>query len=610
MIRKISFLSLFLTAFILSFHQITDLDVWTNLASGRWMWQHQQVLRQDVFSYPYRGAPWVNHQWLWQILTFLAFRHGGANCLIFWRVSAMLLALGILWRVCRKEIDGSRLITCAVLFVGVFAMSERILERAHLTSLLFCIAYVWIMERWTRENQNGFFGVLMLLQFLWANLHGGFILGPAICFLGWVGEIPRKGLRAILFCLGGPAALLGASLVNPFGLKLFDFVFAQWSSPVARQNIVEWARPFAPGHNLGNWETWFCAGYLGLVLCACVALSVRWEIKRFLWALLGTLLFLSARRNADVFVFLSAPFVVDNLSRALVPDFAVKPAIRFSAHALFVAVALSSCAWVASNQFWQAGKDVKRFGLGVSGISYPQEAVRFIDQNRLKPNLFHNYNCGSYLVYHLERKYPVFIDGRNLVYSDDFLRNYFLLFHKPGLFEDAVGRYGINTVLLLHGADGSNMVQGLLRDAQWKLVYLDGKASVFAKNVAEHSQLRDIRPLKAQVFVVDEPGQGYPWRKLSLAGFFFLADDYSGAEMLLEKCLQEYPHDAQSHYLMGELKMSQGREDPALRHWQEAVQYQPTLISAQCQLATILARRGRHREAKVAYQNVLFLKRL
>src|SRR5258708_188234 len=56
------------------FRTISDFDVWWQLASGRWMWDHGEVMRQEVFSYTAPGAPWIYpagsgalFYWMWRV---------------------------------------------------------------------------------------------------------------------------------------------------------------------------------------------------------------------------------------------------------------------------------------------------------------------------------------------------------------------------------------------------------------------------------------------------------------------------------------------------------------------------------------------------------------
>src|SRR4029077_5220616 len=59
---------------IFSIRNLFDADVWWHLASGRWMWEHHAILRNDPFSYTVFGHAWIDHEWLFQILLYAAYQ--------------------------------------------------------------------------------------------------------------------------------------------------------------------------------------------------------------------------------------------------------------------------------------------------------------------------------------------------------------------------------------------------------------------------------------------------------------------------------------------------------------------------------------------------------
>src|SRR2546430_11884474 len=55
----------------------TDSDTYWQLASGRWMLDHGELLRRDVFSATITGAPLGIGEWLRQLVFAAAFPAGG-----------------------------------------------------------------------------------------------------------------------------------------------------------------------------------------------------------------------------------------------------------------------------------------------------------------------------------------------------------------------------------------------------------------------------------------------------------------------------------------------------------------------------------------------------
>jgi len=54
-------------------------DTWWHLASGREMARTCRIPRADPFSFTSRGAPWMDHEWLWQLGAYGVFRAAAGN---------------------------------------------------------------------------------------------------------------------------------------------------------------------------------------------------------------------------------------------------------------------------------------------------------------------------------------------------------------------------------------------------------------------------------------------------------------------------------------------------------------------------------------------------
>ena len=55
---------------------------------------------------------------------------------------------------------------------------------------------------------------------------------------------------------------------------------------------------------------------------------------------------------------------------------------------------------------------------------YPRDAVTYIADHHLPPNILNDYTFGGYLIWRLYPAYQVYVDGRADLYGDDFLVNY------------------------------------------------------------------------------------------------------------------------------------------------------------------------------------------
>ncbi|MEA3227139.1 MAG: hypothetical protein U9Q07_14415, partial [Planctomycetota bacterium] len=66
--------------------EIKDLDLWLHIAMGRFITIHRYIPKVDMLSCSIAGTPWVNHEWLFQVIVYNIFHAWGAQGLITMQV--------------------------------------------------------------------------------------------------------------------------------------------------------------------------------------------------------------------------------------------------------------------------------------------------------------------------------------------------------------------------------------------------------------------------------------------------------------------------------------------------------------------------------------------
>ncbi|MCK5081392.1 MAG: hypothetical protein KAR31_00665, partial [Candidatus Omnitrophica bacterium] len=95
--------------------EIKDLDLWLHIAMGRFITLHRFVPSVDVLSCSIAGAPWVNHEWLFQIIVYNIFNAWGSQGLIMMQV--VVVALTMLLLLCLGYDKKRQLLTTVMLFI-------------------------------------------------------------------------------------------------------------------------------------------------------------------------------------------------------------------------------------------------------------------------------------------------------------------------------------------------------------------------------------------------------------------------------------------------------------------------------------------------------------
>ena len=238
---------------------LNDGDTYWHVASGQWMLAHLAVPHADPFSATFAGQPWTAHEWLSELVMALAFRAAGWAGLAILFGAATALAAALLARHLRRFLGLGP--SAALLALAAATVAPSLLARPHLLALP-------VMELWAArlliaraERRTPSFATLPLML-LWANLHGGFMVGlvlAALLALEAAVEDPATAPRWGLFVAGSAAA----ALLTPNGVQGFLFPL-QMLSMKATAFVVEW-QPVNPASLPPVVLIVFGALYLGLV---------------------------------------------------------------------------------------------------------------------------------------------------------------------------------------------------------------------------------------------------------------------------------------------------------------------------------------------------------
>ena len=141
-------------------------DTWWQLRAGRDMWASRSVLLTDVYSHTAYGTFWPNHEWLAEVVFYALYRVGGFPLLTLFAAALIVGGWMLSWRLAKGPVRER------FLWVGIALIPSSLWwePRPHAFSLLFIVATVFLIARrrlWW----------LPLIFVVWANVHGGVLLG-------------------------------------------------------------------------------------------------------------------------------------------------------------------------------------------------------------------------------------------------------------------------------------------------------------------------------------------------------------------------------------------------------------------------------------------------
>ena len=181
---------LFAWGTIAAFCPVSSNDLWLLLREAGDIVASGEIPRVDHYSAVAAGRPYLAHEWLSGLVFLGIFKLGGGQALTVFRALMMLAMLLLLWFSLEKRAR-SFVLTAPMLALAAYIILLRVFVRPHIFTLLFLCIWVFSLEHWRRKRQLRYLILLVPVQVLWANLHGGYIMA---LFLG----IIMTGIAAFL----------------------------------------------------------------------------------------------------------------------------------------------------------------------------------------------------------------------------------------------------------------------------------------------------------------------------------------------------------------------------------------------------------------------------
>lgn len=407
-----------------------DADLWGHVRFGMDMVGTRSIPAADSYSFT-SDVPWVNHEWLAEVLMGGAYLAAGDAGLVLLKlliagfVSVVLFTSlhGAGWR--GRYLDVVLTLGLLTTFFRLQFVRPQLFSVACFTALLLII----------REHGRGRHGTLWLLPLLfvvWVNSHGGFVVGLGVLGLWAAVSIASTLSVRQAFVIGlAVAASFLATLVNPYGAGLWRFI--RETVGLSRPEILDW---------IPLWR--FPLGILLLefifpvVVVASLVRSRRMPpvVNIAIAAVLGLAMLKVSR--LDAFFHLS-------LAILILPYGVISPPARAESESfLFGLLRAAAIVGFSAVAVW----NMTRVAIGTAVPE--RDAVTFVRDATRARRVLTWYNWGQYAIWHLqERGIKVSMDGRReTVYSDRVVDDHFGFYRGEDAFLDYPERIGADAIWL------------------------------------------------------------------------------------------------------------------------------------------------------------------
>lgn len=469
------------------FHPVYEMDAFFQMQLGRAVLEHGSRLVPEPSAISAFTEPCLAFEWLWGVLLLGVVSAVGPAGLTLLTVALTFAAVGAVYLLLRSGGLGRYPVGLVLLTaIAAVAISSRAKARPQVLFMLLLPGLLWLIARYlappaktaapSSAPRRWLPAVALCVGVVfWAQLHGSFILVPAI-FAALVLQdyidrgFDRDRLRADASVMLG---LLLAMLTSAAGLDLVSYVLSHGGgdavahiremSPVDFRSLS----PFEYGHHFALFMAW------GLGLCG-LTRGGTVRLGEILLALLGVVLLSRAGRFAAAATLLALPLAsvgVRNLG-----DLCTQAVHRRLRPVVLAGTVIGSLMLLGSSARTQANTRGPLGVAGWTGGAYPRAALRLLDPGPGKPRreILTDYRSGPALAFWSHGRIRHYVDGRTPQYFDD--TDYAVqreIFLEEGALLRGIARYAPSAaVVRRHGS-----CIGFA--AHWDLVAVDPMYSTF-----------------------------------------------------------------------------------------------------------------------------------
>ncbi|MFC2063663.1 hypothetical protein ACFLXB_01015 [Chloroflexota bacterium] len=462
--------------FIVCVNQPVDPDMWWHLRNGQLVFTQGEITKVDLFSFTRFGQAWTNAFWLSDLLIYSIFKVGGFAFL----VSFFAFLGSLVYMLIFVISPGPFLLRAFLVVIAAISTAPEWTIRPQVISfLLFSSLNFYLLSnpelKWKK------FIWLPLLFLFWANMHGGYIWGFLLLAAVIVGnlyeiyiskneDISKVTLKRFTLIV---VISLGFVLINPNDLSILKLPFQTIDVSIA--SIVEWASP--------NFHDPIMQPFLWIILLFIASLGLtedRLSMDQLLKVIGFIFMAFLSQRNIPLAVMVIAPIMIGNFN-SFQNKFRIEKQIKsIPPHSIKGAKVINSlivlllgfvCILRVQTQI--SDKYIRE--------NFPEDAVLWIQENKLKGNMLNSYNWGGYLIYNLP-DHKVFIDGRADLYGKELISSWWEIVSDGQNSVEILDKYNIDFLLL----EPNRPIIGKLLEQGWEIAFKDELSIVIIRESQVH----------------------------------------------------------------------------------------------------------------------------
>jgi len=441
-----------------SLSSIENADIWWHLRTGTWVLQNHTLPHTGLFSQS-ADLSWTAPSWGYEVLLACAYKLFGLAAIAGLAV-CFKVALGVATFVLAGGLRGRFWSAMVLSGVVQYVLGSVQPGPGYFSILLFGVELALLFNVHRNEQLQRLYW-LPVVFLVWANLDTQFVYGVALLLIFALGTVFSGGAQFDKVSrpqfAGAVAISLFASLITPHYYKPYAVFF---------QSVTSAANAYFPEFHAMSFHRPEDYVLLLLTMAAFLCLGMRRSHDLLQIALLIACAALSFHSQRDAWlVALAAIAIMGDSEVTTIDKQTMKNCFVVGVVALAVSLVI-----VAKT----AGKEAL---LARVSRTYPVAAGDYIRKHRLSQPFFNAAEWGGFLTWYLP-EYPVAIDGRRNLYSDDFLIQYAKVMNADVPYVTFPALADARTILL---PKSSLMGQALATLPQLRVAYSDSVAVVLVR---------------------------------------------------------------------------------------------------------------------------------
>lgn len=227
----------------------TDVDLWGHVRFGLDIVNGGALHQQDPYSFT-NDRSWINHEWLAEVVFALAWQFGRTPGLIAVKLACAIGALALIAAAVRESRvgNGELVFLIGLTLLGILPRVGQV--RPQLFSVILFAALIFTFVK-AQVRPSVLMWTIPIIV-LWANFHGGWLVGVGAVALWCAGEAYAARSRSAAGLVAGIGVLCAAAtLINPYGWGLWRFLLETVS--FGRDAIREWGAAWTNPATLLIW---------------------------------------------------------------------------------------------------------------------------------------------------------------------------------------------------------------------------------------------------------------------------------------------------------------------------------------------------------------------